>query len=167
MGSRMSITKYEIGLMEHFLKQTKEISESLPYISQQDVALPFTDSQENDERQARDLFQLIENAANIKLADLRVGDDFSKGAPPEKTDDLQMNFKDQEFGFSVSSQRSQIEDLIAFEIETGSLKEDTTLEMFLAENPTWANGLQIFLRKDDLETVKNTFKQQISDGPDI
>lgn len=163
----MGITKYEIGLMEHFLKQTKEISQDMTYISQHDVALPFTDSKEHDEQQTRDLFGLIEDAANIKLADLRISDDFSKGAPPHGTSFSDLDFNDGEFGFAVSAQRSQIEDLLALKIETGKLEEGTTLEGFIAGKPTWANGVQIFLRKDDLETVKNTFKQQIDDGPQV
>lgn len=163
----MGITKYEIGLMEHFLKQTKEISQDMTYISQHDVALPFTDSKEHDEQQTRDLFGLIEDATNIKLADLRISDDFSKGAPPHGTSFSDLDFNDGEFGFAVSAQRSQIEDLLALKIETGKLEEGTTLEEFIADKPTWANGVQIFLRKDDLETVKNTFKQQIDDGPQV
>ncbi|PCI55594.1 MAG: hypothetical protein COB36_08215 [Alphaproteobacteria bacterium] len=163
----MSITKYEIGLMEHFLKQTKEISQDMTYISQHDVALPFTDSEEHDVQQTQDLFKLIEDAAHIKLANLRVSDDFSKGAPPHGTSFSDLDFNDGEFGFAVSAQRSQVEDLLALKIETGGLEKGTTLKEFIADKPAWANGLQIFLRKDDLETVKNTFRQKISDGPDI
>ena len=167
MGPRMSITQYEIDLMGHFLKRTKDISQDMTYISQQDVALPFTDNKEHDEQQSRDLLGLIENAANIKLANLRVSDDFSKGAPPHGDSFSGLNFNDGEFGFAVSSQRSQIEDLLTMKIAAGKLEEGTTLEEFIADKPAWANGLQIFLRKDDLETVKNAFKQQINDGPQI
>lgn len=160
----MSISKYEIGLMKQFIEKSAGTLPGLSNLSQQDVALPFTDSQEHDERQAKDLFRLISDAANVQLAELQDSGDFSRGSPPKKIQDKGIGFKDGEFGFSVATQRSQIEEFIALEIEDGHLEKSTTVEMFVKDNPTWANSLQIFLQTNDHETVKDTFEQHINES---
>ena len=157
----MSFTQHEIGLMQRFCEETKDVSHDMPLISQQDVVLPFTDSKEHDEQQARDLFTLIESAANVKLTDLRASNDFNKGAPPHRNEQQQDYFDDGEFGFAVSMDRTTIETLLELRVSKGKLDKNTTLQDFSEDNPRYTNTLQIWMNKEDLETVKNKFEQQI------